>query len=83
METTELIAIVLGGIAVLKFGADIIKFIVKPNIDQDTKISQIESRISVIETNHLFHLEADVKSIFGAISAMKEDIAFIKGKFLS
>ena len=82
METTELIAIVLGGIAVLKFGKDIISAIVKPNIDQDSEISQIKSRIQVIETNHLTHLEADVKSIFKAISGIKEDVAYIKGKLL-
>ena len=80
METTELIAIVLGGIAVLKFGADIVKFIVKPNIDQDSKIHDIESRLGTIETNHLTHIEADIKSLFKAVSVIKEDVAFIKGK---
>lgn len=64
------IGIVLGVIAIVKFGVDAINSVRNPNIEQDKEligmkkdISATQEDIKTIKENHLFHIERDMGKV--------------------
>lgn len=70
MNYTEILAIILGSLAIITYILNTYKGISKPNIEQDTEIVLIKKDIfgikedmRDIKVNHLKHIEKDISEL--------------------
>lgn len=79
MDIFQILTIALSSLAIISYIIRGYKDISEPNNKQDKKIVEMETQINLMMTNHLPHIEKDIKDINNNIKDICSDMGLIKG----